>query len=112
MKPKLPIESLILTIRGVRVILGADLAGLYGVETRALNQAIKRNAGRFPDDFVFQLTKEELYGLSVRGATGSSEGNLKSQIVISSWHKLQPLLQPPPEPPRRRIGFHTEGHVG
>lgn len=59
MKPKKPIESLILTLRGQKVILAPDLADVYGVETRALNQAIKRNAERFPDDFYFRLTLEE-----------------------------------------------------
>ncbi len=53
-------------------MLDRDLAGLYHVETRILNQAVRRNIGRFPEDFMFQLTKEELE-------------NLKSQIVISSW---------------------------
>jgi hypothetical protein len=53
------IESLIRTIRGEKVILDRDLAGLYGVETRVLNQAVKRNARRFPPDFMFQLTLPE-----------------------------------------------------
>jgi len=53
-------------------MLDSDLAELYGVETKVLNQAVKRNAGRFPEDFMFQLTKVELE-------------NLKSQIVTSSW---------------------------
>lgn len=53
------IEGLIHTIRGQKVILDADLARLYGVETRALNQAIKRNRKRFPADFMFQLSLEE-----------------------------------------------------
>ena len=66
------IRSRILTIRGVQVILDRDLAELYGVTTGALNQAVKRNKNRFPERFMFQLTKEE------------SE-NLKSQSVISSW---------------------------
>jgi len=51
--------SRIITLRDQRVIMDADLAGLYGVETRTLNQAVKRNIGRFPDDFLFQLTKDE-----------------------------------------------------
>jgi hypothetical protein len=57
----MPIELAIpiLTIRSQRVILDADLARLYGVETRALNQAIKRNSGRFPEDFLFQLDQAE-----------------------------------------------------
>ena len=49
----------ILLIRGHRVILDAELAAMYGVPTKALNQAIKRNPGRFPDDFMFQLTPDE-----------------------------------------------------
>ncbi len=59
-------------IRGQKVMLDRDLAELYGVETRALNQAVKRNADRFPVDFMFQLTRIEFE-------------NLRSQIVISSW---------------------------
>ena len=53
------IESRILTLRGLKVILDSDLAALYGVTTKALNQAVKRNAGRFPADFLFQLTPTE-----------------------------------------------------
>ena len=53
------IESLIRVIRGQQVMLDSDLAMLYGVETKALNQAVKRNINRFPEDFMFQLTKEE-----------------------------------------------------
>ena len=65
------IKSRILTIRGVQVILDRDIAFLYGVETKVLNQAVKRNRERFPDRFMFQLTEEEL-------------GNWKSQIVTSN----------------------------
>jgi hypothetical protein len=53
------IEPLIFIIRGYRVLIDADLANLYGVKTKALNQAIKRNIERFPADFMFQLTSEE-----------------------------------------------------
>ena len=63
------VENRILSIRGHRVILDADLAELYGVTTGALNQAVKRNAGRFPGDFMFQLSQEEA-------------DSLRSQIVI------------------------------
>ncbi len=52
-------KQTILTIRGCRVMIDADLASLYGVTTKALNQAVKRNAYRFPPDFMFQLSKEE-----------------------------------------------------
>jgi hypothetical protein len=66
------IDGSIRVIRGQRVILSPELANLYGVEPRVLVQAVKRNLSRFPDDFMFQLTKDEF-------------DNLKSQIVISSW---------------------------
>ena len=57
--PAKPIDSLILTIRGQKVLLDSDLAELYGVPTKRLNEAVKRNAERFPPDFRFQLTQEE-----------------------------------------------------
>lgn len=66
------IEHRIYSFRGTKVMLDADLALLYGVETRALVQAVKRNAARFPEDFMFQLSKEEFE-------------DLRSQSVISSW---------------------------
>jgi len=54
-----PLESLILTIRGQKVLLDADLAAIYGVPTKRLNEQVKRNAERFPEDFIFQLTDSE-----------------------------------------------------
>jgi hypothetical protein len=75
----------ILTLRDQRVLLDSDLVRLYGVETRALNQAVKRNAGRFPEEFVFQLTRKEILSIS-QTVTSSRSGEyaaLKSQIVIS-----------------------------
>jgi hypothetical protein len=66
------IQSKIYEVRGTKVMLDKDLAELYQVEVRALNQAVKRNIKRFPSDFMFQLTIEEW-------------SNLKSQFVISSW---------------------------
>jgi hypothetical protein len=66
------IEQLILTIRGQRVILAGDLARIYDVETRVLNQAVKRNPAKFPADFVFQITRDEAQ--EVR--------RVRSQIVI------------------------------
>jgi hypothetical protein len=167
MTPSKPIESLILTLRGQKVILDADLARLYGVETRVLNQAVKRNSDRFPDEFAFELTREEIlrisqnvtslaalkFSKSVRAFT--EYGSLQAANVLNSphavqislyvirafvkmheelsaniailkrlaeidktllqqdsalrtiWTKLQPLLAPPPEPPKRRIrGFN------
>jgi len=59
MKTDLPLESLILTARGQKVLLDSDLAAIYGVPTKALNQAVKRNSERFPEDFLFQLSSKE-----------------------------------------------------
>ena len=56
---KKPLENLILTIRGQKVILDADLSGIYGVPTKRLNEQVKRNSDRFPEDFIFQLTPDE-----------------------------------------------------
>src|SRR4030043_821349 len=58
------IEQSILLIRGQKVMLDRDLARLYGVETRALNQAVRRNIDRFPTDFMFRLTREEIMRIS------------------------------------------------
>ena len=66
------LEEFIFIIRGHKVMLSADLADLYGIETKALVQAVKRNIERFPEDFMFQLRDIEYK-------------NLKSQIVTSSW---------------------------
>ena len=66
------IKDKIFTIRGVQVLLDRDLAELYGVETKVLNQAVKRNLKRFPSDFMFQLNKREIE-------------ILRSQFVTSSW---------------------------
>ncbi|OGA30786.1 MAG: hypothetical protein A3I65_12135 [Betaproteobacteria bacterium RIFCSPLOWO2_02_FULL_68_150] len=57
--PSERISSRILLVRGQRILVDADLAALYGVRTKALNQAVKRNADRFPEDFMFQLTQVE-----------------------------------------------------
>jgi len=68
------IEQAILVIRGHKVMLDADLAALYGVETKVLVQAVKRNLSRFPDDFMFQLTKEEFDVLRSQTVTSRSWG--------------------------------------
>lgn len=169
MKPPKSIEALILTIRGHKVIIDADLATLYGVPTKALNQAIKRNADRFPDDFIFRLTKEEklevvtncdhlvrLKFAKTLPSAFTEHGAIMAAMVLNSpqavsmsvfvvrafiqmreqiaantailkrlteidrtllkhdsalreiYQKLLPLLQPPPDPPKRRIGFITD----
>ena len=80
------IESLIRIIRGQQVMLDSDLAMLYGVETRTLNQAVKRNNKRFPEDFMFQLTQEEAsHSRSQFVTLNNLVDNLKSQFVTSSW---------------------------
>ena len=180
----------IIRVRGQRVVLDADLARLYGVPTRRFNEAVKRNRARFPQEFAFQLTPEELASLrSLNVASSSQDADLaennrnRSQIATGSqkhrdpryrpwvftehgalmaanvlrstraihmsvfvirafirlreqaaansailqhlaeidatllqhdsalrdiYQKLLPLLQPPPDPPKRRIGFHPE----
>ena len=78
----LQIEPLIRIIRGQQVLLDSDLAILYGVETRQLNQQVKRNIERFPEDFMFQLTKVELINLKSQIATlSATDYPLRSQIV-------------------------------
>ena len=191
MKPKKPIETLILNVRNQKVILDADLAELYDVPTKRLNEQVKRNPDRFPEDFMFQLTAQEWSNLKSQIATSSLEvpqiegvvpnwsqfatsskrhrgaayrptaftehGAIMAATVLNSpeavamsvfvvrafmqmreqlaanaailkrlgeidktllehdsalrtiWTKLQPLLAPPPEPPRRRIGFNADG---
>ena len=72
------VESLIRVIRGQQVMLDRDLAELYGVETKRLNEQVKRNIERFPEDFMFQLTSNEF-------------DNLKSQFATSSWGGVRKL---------------------
>lgn len=88
--PSQPAEPRIVTVREQRVILDADLAEMYGVEVRVLNQAVKRNAARFPPDFAFQLTTEEAEALRSQivtlktGEAGNDaeSGANSSQFVI------------------------------
>ena len=168
----IPVDAIakrILFIRGQRVILDSDLAELYGVPTKQFNQAVKRNLERFPDDFMFQLTKEEHDALRYQSGTSKPGpggrrylpyvftehgaymagnvlnspravevsifivrafvqlrdllathktlakqlGELQKRVgdhdkdiakIINTIHRL---LEPPPEPKRRSIGFHT-----
>ena len=161
------IERRIYSIRGVRVILDADLAVLYGVSTKRLNEQFRRNRKRFPGDFAFQLTAEETAALRSQIATASKRniryrpwaftehGALQAANILNSanavhmsvfvirafvkmrehvatnaailkrlaeidksllvhdsalrdiYQKLLPLLSPPPDPPRRKIGFKS-----
>jgi len=170
--------SLVLTLRGKRVLLDSDLARLYDVPTKRLNEQVRRNSDKFPADFAFKLTREEVTNLRSQFATSSVEnqdsqtvssirhggrritpwaftdyGAIQAANVLNSpaatamsiyvvrsfmqmreelltsaailkklaeidqtliehdsalraiWLQLQPLLQPPPEPPKRQIGF-------
>jgi hypothetical protein len=161
------VTNLILTVRGQRVILDADLAKLYGVPTFRFNEAVKRNRHRFPDDFLFQLTRDEAEGLTSQSAMSkpgsggrrtlpwafTEHGALQASNVLNSpravamsvyiirafirlremlaeshvmakrlaevektlvthdaalvdlYQKIRPLLLPPPDPPRKKIGF-------
>ena len=160
------IEELIFTVRDLKVILDSDLAALYGVETKMLNRAMKRNISRFPPDFSFQLTKKELRILRCQNGTSKKRGGRRyppyvftehgvimaanvlnnrqavemsifvvrafikmreqllnraelekrlteiEKVLLSHdtalrdlYQKIRPLLLPPPDPPRKRIGF-------
>ena len=77
----IPVESATLRIRvvrGVRVLLDEDLAGLYDVETRALTQAVRRNLERFPEDFMFELTREEWAVVTCGDGAGSGHGGRRN----------------------------------
>jgi hypothetical protein len=116
-KEAIPIERIaraILVIRRAKVLLDSDLAALYGVTTGNLNKAVKRNAGRFPTDFMFQLDAEEV-------------ANLKFQFGISSWGgrrrrpyafteqgvaMLSSVLNSERAVKVNEIGFHVRERVG
>lgn len=111
------IKEMIVTVRGERVILDHDLAQLYGVATKALNQAVRRNPGRFPPDFMFQLTSQEVAGLKSQIVTSNTAPG-RSQLATGSrggrWHPgcdagrwLRPSSQGPRlcRTPSRRYGL-------
>ena len=167
------IEPLILTLRGQRVILDTDLAEIYGVQTKVLNQAVKRNSDRFPGDFMFRLNDAEKievvtncdhlqklkfspqlpYAFTEHGAImasmvlNSPEATAMSAFIVRAfvqmrerlavnaeilkrlaeidttllehdqalrviWQNLQPLLEPPPVPSKRKIGFDYKDDGG
>ena len=80
------IQSLILTIRGQRVMLDSDLARIYGVSTGQLNQALKRNTGRFPTDFAFQLDRQEFANLISQSVISSSYGGRRTLPWVFTEH--------------------------
>ena len=112
------IESRIQVIRGVRVMIDADLAELYGVQTKRLNEQVKRNRERFPSDFLFQLTLDEkaevvancdhlqklkTESLEMSHDTFSRNTRLQLRQLLDAVRELTT----PPEPHKRPIGFVT-----
>ena len=89
--PENRILKIILVIRGEKVILDSDLAALYGVETRRLNEQVRRNTDKFPEDFMFQLTQEEFANLKSQIATSSLGwgGRRKAPLVFTEHGALQ-----------------------
>jgi hypothetical protein len=103
-KEIVPVQSIarrILYLRGQKVLLDFDLASLYGVATKVLNQAVRRNRERFPNDFMFQLTTEEvqrlrsqIVTLNMQGIGDQSVGANRSQIVTGSFKHREPRSRP------------------
>ena len=88
------IRSRIFTIRGVQIMLDRDLAELYGVATKALNQAVKRNIERFPERYMFQLNKDDVANMRSQIVTGSSaEPSLRSQDVTLNSDESGSILR-------------------
>lgn len=86
------IQNRIYELRGERVLLDFDLAALYEVETKVLNQAVKRNIKRFPKDFMFRLTGEEWKSIQSQIVTASPTPNLRSQFVTLGWGQYSKYL--------------------
>ena len=89
------IEKKIYLIRGCKVMIDRDLAALYGVETRVLNQAVRRNIERFPDDFMFALTREEIMKISqIVISSGPSSGRtlkFSKSVMVFTEHGVSML---------------------
>ncbi|WP_425616906.1 ORF6N domain-containing protein [Anatilimnocola sp. NA78] len=100
------IQQSILFIREQKVLLDKDLALLYGVTTANLNKAVSRNQNRFPDDFMFQLTKEEAENLMFQIGISSS-GKHDEQFRIAS-DAIRQLMASPEPPPKRKIGYRAD----
>lgn len=103
------IEGAILLIRGEKVMLDRDLAELYQVETRVLVQAVKRNLRRFPEDFMFQLTKEELeawrsHFVMSNPATLEKKYDERFKVVFEA---IRQLMAPHDTKKKSRIGFRS-----
>jgi hypothetical protein len=97
----------ILVIRGQRVMLDSDLAELYEVETKRFNEQVKRNAKRFPADFMFRLTAEEFDNLRSQFATSSWGGRRYPPLVFTEHGAIRALMAQPPTA-KRPIGFTAD----
>ncbi|MBI4229493.1 MAG: ORF6N domain-containing protein [Planctomycetes bacterium] len=100
------IESSILFLRGQKVILDSALARLYGVETRELVQAVRRNRSRFPADFILQLTRAECDDLRSQSVISSAWGGRRYPRFRIAFEVIRHLMEKP-ETGRQRIGFRT-----
>ena len=102
------IQRKIHEIRGIKIILDFDLAFMYEVETRALNQAVKRNMKRFPNDFMFQLTKQEWESMSSQFVMTSHTKRPKSSLpyAFTEQGDYKKELEKPSNP----IGFRTSAN--
>jgi len=108
------IQSRILVLRGQRVLLDRDLADLYGVSTKRLNEQVRRNSRKFPEDFMFQLTKEEVGHLSSsrsQNATLKRGMNIKYLPHAFTEHgaivaAIRQLTTPDAPTHGRKMGFH------
>ena len=103
--PVADIEKMILTIRGVQVMIDRDLAMLYGVTTSRLNEQVKRNIKRFPDDFMFQLAKEEFEIWKSQFATSNS-------IIMGARKRPYSLCDGTYCAVRQLCGRHGADHAG
>ena len=83
------LDPLIYEVHGQKVMLDADLARIYGVTTRRLNEQVKRNTSRFPGDFVFQVTVEELKSIRCQNSIASKEAVMRSQIATASKRNVR-----------------------
>jgi len=106
--PARSIENLIREIRGVRVILDSDLAGLYGVTTKRLNEQYRRNQKRFPEDFAFQLTAKETQALRSQVAASSSQTSQNQKDTID-WSQNETSSQRHRRPAYRPYAFTEHG---
>jgi hypothetical protein len=110
-KEVIPAEQIVRRIfyfRGEKVLLDFDLATLYGVATKAMNQAVKRNRERFPDDFMFQLTTEEFRILRSQAVTSSPQGT-RSKEIMKNWSQTVTSFRKYRRTKYRPYAFTEEG---